>query len=472
MSNKINTERIKTISILSFIFLGVILRLLLFWANPPQNHFDDHYSPIFFILHHGALPPKEACIECYQPPVFYYTSAMVGKLLGCAGLNNDGLLKCFQFIPCFYGILTLIVIYKTLNKFKLSNFSKILSMGAICFLPRHIYMGAIHSNDTMSYLFVALSVYMMLHAIEKKFSLYWLFGLSFVILLTVFTKYTSIVVIPMVIVTFSLFLIYNMFISRKKIIVSFIVVIFIPILFLSFYGYRNINNYGNILPVNIDILHVQLRQPPGEGKVNYFNFKPLELIKSPILSPTYIESFWTQIYGGMWFDVDPQFYYMDEPCEFRWREQHFAYLSGSISKAPGINALDKFPIFLGSALIIIGFPPFLLMITGIFQFLYSFAEGGYKENKMGVIIGLMMLTVILCNVAGVVFHSSIYPFYSCMKASFFLNSLPSFLLFIGNGLMFLERRSELLKKVLTGIFLVLFLTVILHIAFVAFSIGV
>ena len=68
-------------------FLAVALRFLLFLFNPPTNAFDNHFKPIYLIMQTGSIPAKDACWQCYQPPVFYIISAFVGKIV--LALNID-----------------------------------------------------------------------------------------------------------------------------------------------------------------------------------------------------------------------------------------------------------------------------------------------------------------------------------------------------------------------------------------------
>src|SRR2546429_750057 len=184
-----------------FLFLfcaGALLRLLLCWFNPPQNAFDNHYEPIFLIMQTGAIPAKDACFQCYHPPVFYWISAIIGKMAVSGGITPAHMMKLLQFVCCFYGIATLGVCYLILKKFPLSAFSSAIAFGAICFLPRHIYMSAMNSNDTISYLFVAISIYLTIVALEHKLAPLRLVILSIVLTVTVFTKYTAFTVLPAV----------------------------------------------------------------------------------------------------------------------------------------------------------------------------------------------------------------------------------------------------------------------------------
>ena len=140
---------------LIFFILAIALRASLCLSNPPDNAFDNHFEPVGLILQTGTIPAKDACWECFQPPVFYAVSALIGRLSFDLGAQRTRVKKILQLLCCLYGILTVGIVYLILNKFPLSDFAKIIGFGLVCFLPRHIYMSAMHANDTMAYLFVA-----------------------------------------------------------------------------------------------------------------------------------------------------------------------------------------------------------------------------------------------------------------------------------------------------------------------------
>src|SRR5437773_7917520 len=93
-----------------FLFLfcgGALLRLLLCWFNPPQNAFDNHYEPIFLIMETGAIPAKDACFQCYHPPVFYWISAMIGKMTLAGGMTRRTRSSCCSSSSAFTASPTL-----------------------------------------------------------------------------------------------------------------------------------------------------------------------------------------------------------------------------------------------------------------------------------------------------------------------------------------------------------------------------
>jgi len=449
------------IIILILLLAGVGLRLALFWYNPPRNAYDDHFKPIALIVEQGKIPAKDACWECNQPFVFYVGSAGVVKLGEKLGLSGQQLLKVCQFLPCLYGLLTLPLILLILNKIPLSPFAKIVAFGVVCFLPRHIYMSAMHSNDTISYLFVALCILLLFTVVEKKFPWQWAVGLSALLSLTIFTKYTALVVLPATGIVFLLVSIWGTPISRKRGVCQLLLVLLVPLAFLGPYMVDNYKKYHNPLPTNMEIKHMKLGFIPGGG-INYFDFKPWEVIKTPILSPENVKSFWTGIQGRMWFDMEPRFIYFTNP-DRRWWVGYHEYLVGRPVDFPDPKHLSKTTRFFGSSLIAMGLIPTIISLLGFLYFPLRIKTMGPPEEVRGRVMKYAALTVLfLVNAAGIIIHSMKFPYFSHMKAAFMLISLPTFAVFLGAGVMALEK-NRILKLAVAVFFTALGVLVTLHI---------
>jgi hypothetical protein len=79
----------------------------------------------------------------------------------------------------------------------------------------------------------------------------------------------------------------------------------------------NYKKYNNPLPTNLEISNEKLNYIPGSG-INYFDFKPWRVIKTPVLTPDNVKSFWTVIQGDMWFDLEPKFLFFTDPDKSWW----------------------------------------------------------------------------------------------------------------------------------------------------------
>ena len=461
------TPHYKSFFILFFV-LGSFLRILLCWSNPPGNFFDNHFEPILLIMKTGTIPAKNDCWQCYHPPVFYWISAMAGHVATHMVATISQLLKFFQFVVCFYGILTLGVLYLILNKLPLSDFSRLLAFGTACFLPRHIYMSAMNSNDTISYLFVALSIYLLLIAIERKFPFLVLLAASIVISLTLFTKYTSFVVLPVVLTVFALLLYKRLFASRKQALLSFVLMLLIPTMILTGYLIWNKKHYDTPLPWNVSRSDPSVIQPRDSNHFDFFTFKPWESVDLPIIVPGRMHSFWTLVYSGMWFDNEPKFLYFLVANQ-SWWDHYYAWLRGeenSPEVSPTISRLTK---FLGAGLIIFGFFPLLLMVRG---FGNLFLGTWRSHMSAGEMVKMSIFPALLfSNMVVMIALAVRLPVYTSAKASYFLNSLPAFVVFLSLGLMACEKNKHL-KWAMVVAFSVLFSLASVHILHIVLSISV
>lgn len=459
----------KRLALIFFIF-AIFLRVWLCLLNPPANAFDDHLGPISLIMQHGTIPAKNACWECFQPPVFYVVSAMVGKLAIYIGANKAHVIKLLQFTCCVYGILTIFMIYLILNKFNLSDFSKLFAFGLICFLPRHIYMSAMLSNDTISYLFVAICIYILIIAIERKLSPISLIILSIIITITIFTKYSSFVILPVMLTVFILGFLNLSAADKKKKAIYFSLAIFIPLSILGADIFSNINNYGMALPEpNELIVNRVAAQPHDEGGVSFLSFKPWESIKTPILVPGKLNSFWTIIYSGMWFDIEPKFLgFMDS--NIAWWRQYYSWKYRGDNNFPGDNpSMSILTILEGSGLIALGLFPLILGIIGGCHIIADLRNVFNKFNWIEPIKMCIFPVLFISNAACIIGLTLKLPVYSAMKASYFLNTMPAFAIFLSIGLMSIENRN-IFKRAIVIIFTAIFLLSFLHIIHIDYSI--
>ncbi len=496
-----NQQHYRKIAGVFFLF-AVCLRLLLFWANPPNNAFDDHFEPIFLIMEEGNIPAKQACWECFQPPVFYLLSATIGNVARAnADSNLAQPLKLLQFLPCLYGILTVYVIYLILKRVNISNFARTLAFGMVCFLPRHIYMSAIHTNDTLSYLLVTLCAYLMLVFIDHQFecekleqlpnlpsreqapqefhssgfmpflkSAILLITLLAVVLLALFTKSTALVLIPMVAAIFLIAFARRILKIGRRSVVSFTLLLLVPTAVVGSVVLSDVNDYGQPLPLNIELLNVKLSQPPGREDISFFSFKPWTTIASPILAPGNIDSFWTLIYSRMWFDMEPKFLQFTDPGDDWWKAYDYYLNRHDRHDWPGAISLSPFTRLTGSALIASGLVPLILVLIGTGRSLFGKWALWSKSDPAEVVKVQLFLVLLLVTLAGVIVHTFRHPYYSFMKAAFILNALSAFALFLALGVMLVEK-NKALRWGIAILFGFSFLLTSIHVLHIVQSLG-
>jgi 4-amino-4-deoxy-L-arabinose transferase-like glycosyltransferase len=436
----------RTLTALAFA-AAAALRLLLWWANPPGNSFDDQFTPILMIMKSGTIPATDACWMCYHPPVFYWTSAMVGKLVAGAGAGLPLLVKCLQFLPCLYGVLTVWLVHLILKELPLSDFSRLIAFATACFLPRHIYMSAMNSNDSLSYLLAALALFLLLAAARKGMSPLLFLAAGAAVTAAVFTKYTAMALLPAVLV---------FFVSRyrarrprptRELLLPFILTFLLPAAALGAYMARNAVREGSLLPSNIPQLDPSRTQPHDPQGMSFLSFKPWETVTAPIIAPGRMHSAWTLMYTGMWFDNEPKFlYFVDKNRP--WWAAYFGWLRGERS-FPGDNTSLPMPARAAAAVLIaLGLVPLSFMAAGG----YACARAWRRKDEAPL---MMFPALLLANAAGIAALAARLPVFSAVKASYFLVSLPAFAVLLALGLMLFEERRAM-KPAVSAVFSCLF----------------
>ena len=432
-----------------------VIRFLLFLANPPGNAFDNHFEPVLLILQTRVVPPLNACWECYQPPVFYLASAMAGKFAIVFGMAPVLLPKLLQFLSFLCGILHLAFILMILKKLPLSGFARAVAFSFACFLPAHIYISAMFSNDTASYLAVALCVYIFLIAAEKKLPLRWLIYLGVAVTIAAFTKYTSLAIIPAIAGALVAMRIKREIDSNKRLMTSLAAIFAIPLFCLSIYCAWNAVAYGALLPSNHRIENPGQVQPKAEN-VEFLDFRPWAAAKDVVLKPGLLGSFWTQIYARSWFDLEPKFLYFTDP-DNDWWNSYYYWMRGEAPFPARAMGFSWFTRFTAMGLITLGLVPLFLLLAGV--------------TRAAAFSGKTLLFPVLsaASLAIVIALTMQSPVYSSMKSIYLLSSLPAFAMLAALGVMRFEKyaSARLAIGAIAALLPVLVIAHILHIVWTA-----
>lgn len=404
--------------------VGFLLRFLLWWNVPPEVLYDDHFEPTFLLLSKGFYPPPDACFECFQPPIFYTLNAGIVQLLNLFTDSESLIKKALQGVTFLFGVGALPLVWGILKQFNFSVFIKILLFAAFCFLPRHIFMGVTHSNDSALYFWVFATVYAVLLWPKKQHLSYWWLIIAVGISLAVLTKSIAIVLFPFAAI-YAAF--YNKNQSLKKRITTSLVVVSLPLVaFTSHLAWKS-QFIGNPLKMNLEIFGMEIPQRPGTRDIHTFNL--WEYWKMPLIRQENSESLLATLYLQFWFESEPK-------ISNRWHSdpefnsQYQLYINyQSVPVIPNWEIVSNQFLFFGRAAILIGLPFLLFLWLGIGRFFYTLVAKKHFD-----VIGLALLSLLALNLAGIISLTANYPLYSFMKGAFLLTSLPTFLYFMGKGI--------------------------------------
>lgn len=332
---------------------GCALRIALFGAWPPGAAYDDHFAPIQIILHEGRLPVATDCWECYQPPLYYvlasgvYVAAeravrsaatesetiesirgemslatMAGQravqalslLAGCATLFAClGVLRCFRRICPQCGVATASSGESSraptagcdASGAALSPRIEALCVGVVAFLPQHLYMSAMATNDALTYLIVTLAVYVSLRALETGLPTRRCALAGALAGAAVLSKAYGMVVAAAVCASFLVWS-WRARGGAWTALRPLLVVGFATAAIGVWPAYRNLATFGRPIVDNFDFFDTPMRfQPPGSvGQTNFVSLRFGDLLRRPWLHVSHANSFATELYGRFWWDYE------------------------------------------------------------------------------------------------------------------------------------------------------------------------
>ena len=452
----------KVLAALSFL-LAIALRVFLCWSNPAENAFDDHFRPILMIMASGAIPAKDACWQCYHPPVFYWVSAMAGNMaLTMEEIQYPQVPKLLQWLPCLYGILTVGTTRSHPPKIALVRF---LEADGFCdgvlSAPSYLHVGDEFKRQHQLSLCRAqhLSAHHRNRAeikpskpcggecrrIDRR--VYKIYGVCRV------ARYSDCVRLPVLQAAHRFQKTGPGFLSAGDACAH-------PAVERLFHIERErLRQSAALEREPVTPLFHSARYV--DGGLDFVSFKPWESIGTPIIVPGKMHSFWTLVYSGMWFDNEPKFLdFLDSNRE--WWKHYWGWLRGEESY-PGWNpSMSNLTKSTGSGLIALGLVPLLFILIGIYHFFRGNWKRWTKTEDLDAVKMNIFPALLFSNAAGIIALAVRLPVYSSAKASYFLNSLPAFAVFLSLGLMPCEK-SRKLKWAVVAAFCVLFALASLHI---------
>jgi hypothetical protein len=376
--------------------LGAIFRLVLFSVSPPNNTFDDHLAVINLYAQSVELPAPSQCWECYQPPTYYILSALVYKVAESTNTSNLIAWKFVQLINTILSILVLILFYKIISRFNLSDKQRILYMSFMAILPVDIFTSSMIGNDYLLVFSTVAALYYYLKNIEllnneNKISFSNFIYLTFFVVLGGLSKQHGLILLA-----FPAFIVLTQLIRNKRaaytILIPFLLVGTIISVSNEFWKY---NETGKILVSNQHFFDYAKNQFPGSlDQVEFTSFHYFTLLQEPFISDQTAASFPTEIFARTFFD-------------YEWR-----FLS---PKIPFANVVGRLAYCLGVI--------WLIYILGMVVLLAWGKKNIFKTLKLVRFTFLVPVFVGLLFMIVPVMQTIRYPYFSSMKTTFMLPGL-------------------------------------------------
>ena len=145
-----STEREKFRKLKTVLFLGIAIRIFVFFFQDPFNN-DYHFQVIKYIREAKKIPLATEMSQGYHPPLYYLLAQIF-----YAGDGTMGRLKILQSFSLLTSILTFIVLFWLIKRYLQSSQVAFYSALLVALLPQFIAFGNFVSNDSLTNLFGAL----------------------------------------------------------------------------------------------------------------------------------------------------------------------------------------------------------------------------------------------------------------------------------------------------------------------------
>ncbi len=177
---------------LIIVLLGALVRLTVWYANPPNNAYDDHLEVIAHVARSFERPTIDNCFQCYHPPLYYFVQAMV--LRGTHAITGSfwTAWRTVQLSSVLFSIFHLLVCWKILSSVTKPHLpSQLCALAVLTFLPRDIYTSAFIANDTAVILLGAIAILIYTRGFASEVSHRPLIALVIPIILAAWTVLSS-----------------------------------------------------------------------------------------------------------------------------------------------------------------------------------------------------------------------------------------------------------------------------------------
>ena len=265
---------------------------------PPDWGFDASFNwrYIYRMANDWALPHPSAGWSTADPPLFFTAAA---ALMAASGFR-------VSLVPLFNSALGLAIVAMAMLLVRDAQPERplrcLLAGGLLLYLPAHIQMSAMASEEMLSAFFISAAVFLLARRSPGRAgSLPRAAAVGLATGLGLLTKLTSAVAGVTAVGT------YVLDGSRQRAmrpaLTAVAAVFAVALLTGGWYYARNHAIYGSLQPFGLPAHQVMFEMPPGERSVgDYLRFPASTFTDPQLLDPDLLRSVWGSTYATVWFD--------------------------------------------------------------------------------------------------------------------------------------------------------------------------
>ncbi len=394
MSDTTRADRGFAIGALALLVVGVAMRFHNAIAYPKRWGFDGLFNERYIgrLLESFALPAPDTDWSTAHPPLFYYLSAGLGRLLGVAD-SLEAVVPA-RLASSLAGLVMVGLCFVLVRRAVPEDPRRAcLAAALVLFLPAHIYMSAMLNEEILAATFVTIAIFGVCVSVMRRDGdpVPWWHdvGIGVAAGLALLTKLSGLLVIAAAIAAYGW-----MGLRDRRLAPALrraAVIAGVALLVGGWYYGRNLALYGYLYPQDLSTHSLMFSMPPGERHVLDYFYVPLATFTDPqVLNEDLLESIWGSTYVTLWYEGHGHFLPKNEPAVAR----------------------------LGAALLVLALLPTLAFVIGFGRAIRRGLQDPHSPDAP-----LAMLS--LLTGAGYVVFTWGNPWFATVKASYMLGiALP------------------------------------------------
>ncbi len=397
---------VRTVTFVKNDYLLILITILMLIVNihNTMNYkytracFDwgGHVEYIKYMASKWRTPVATEGWEMFQPPLYYFLSAFIYKIFG-GQLAEPSSLKAVQFFSTFSGIANALFALWVLRRlFPQHRAIQTMGFSLVGLMPMCFYMNPLISNEIFAGGIISLSIVLLIkYGFTERILLKHYLIMAVAIGLALLSKYTALFIFITAAIVFGIRMLDKL--HRRQELLYFLIFLVVVVAICGWLYVRNFVMFFDPFIANWDETSTyHYEQIHGYRTLGFYMRFGSVFFHIPERSRW--ASFWDGQYGSLWGD------------------SHGNFLNADKSNKHGM------------IIIYLAFLPTMAILLGFFQSIRSIFRSWRSNPDLALVI-VSALTII-----SLLSFTMEVPFYSTIKAFFFLSLLPAIAVFGGKGL--------------------------------------
>lgn len=258
---------------------------------------------ILRLTHSWELPPPDADWSTAHPPLFYYFGAAICRLIG--DTPNESQIVALRLLVSAAGLAIAGLAVALVRRTHPDDPQRAVLAGVlILFLPVHIYMSAMVTEEIVAAMFMSVVLFgAALHLCVPRDQISWKHAtwMGAVGGLALLTKLTGVLVLIAVAGAYTLDAWRRGKLERALGPVAWM--LFVGAVVGGWFYVNNLIQYGYLYPHGLETHKIMFTMPPGERWITDYLRLPLAIWTDPqAVNPDLLRSIWGSTYVSIWFD--------------------------------------------------------------------------------------------------------------------------------------------------------------------------